>query len=354
MRSTILSVALVATSLGFGLDLRADTLFLPNTFDDRLFRYDLQPGSATLTLTLQVQRPTGMVITPWGELLVSNYTSPGSISRFLDPFGTPVPNGTIAGAGLSRPQELLFRGEELFVVNEGGGDILRFTFDATRNAVPNGAINANLNGDVRGIAYNSAGDELFVSLCCGGYRVNRYVFDVSGNASPNGFIAGSGLSSPHGMTFTNAGELLVANGDDSILRFTFDIDGSAHPNGAITGNGLNYVLDAAFGSWDELIATNNPGTVSRFTFDASGAATPSGLFSSAASYLNWLLIVPSRRPEDLVEAACPRSATYRNHGAYVSCVSQEAERLFASDMLTEFQKDAVISEAGRSEVGKRR
>ena len=53
------------------------------------------------------------------------------------------------------------------------------------------------------------------------------------------------------------------------------------------------------------------------------------------------------------EAACPRGAPYRNHGAYVSCVSHAAEGLFDDGVIAEFEKDAIVSEAGRSEVGKR-
>lgn len=359
-KAILASVFLAIAVVGLDRDAGADTLFLPSTLGataDQLFRYDVDEAGATLTLTIPVTAPTGMVMTPQGELLVANYSSPGSITRFLDPLGTPTPNGTITAPGLSLPQEMLFRGGELLVANQGGSNILRFTFDALGNAVPNGEINASLDPTIRSLAYNAATDELFVSLCCGSDRINRYVFDVSGNASANGFITGNGMNNPHGMVFTKTGELLVFNGvfgSASISRFTFAPDGSASANGIITGNGLENCLDGAFTSWEELLVANNPGTLSRFNFDASGAALPNGSFPSEASYLNWMLIVRASTPGDLIEAACPRSAPYRNHGAYVSCVSHKAESLLASGLITEFEKDAIVSEAGRSEVGKRR
>jgi hypothetical protein len=48
---------------------------------------------------------------------------------------------------------------------------------------------------------------------------------------------------------------------------------------------------------------------------------------------------------------CPCINTWKNHGAYVSCVARTAENFVASGLLTEAQKDAIVSEAGASTCG---
>jgi hypothetical protein len=88
--------------------------------------------------------PHGMVLTPWGELIVANAgqaVSPGmSLLRFtLDAQGNATPNGTISGNGLDFPIGLAFAPwGELFAVNQGTATLSRFTFDSVHAAVPNG------------------------------------------------------------------------------------------------------------------------------------------------------------------------------------------------------------------------
>jgi hypothetical protein len=88
--------------------------------------------------------PHGMVLTPWGELLVANAglaVSPGmALLRFtLDSQGNATANGTIPGNGLNLPIGLAFAPwGELFAVNQGTGTISRFTFDSAHAAVANG------------------------------------------------------------------------------------------------------------------------------------------------------------------------------------------------------------------------
>lgn len=226
----------------------ATSLFLASTTRNVLNRYDVEPtGSPTLSTHIVTPSPSGIAFGPTGELFVGNALTSDTVSRFLDPLGTPVAHGTIAGVDL--PEEILFRQGELFVVNQGGADIARFTFDSAQNASPHGVI-TGLETNERGIAWNPVTDELFVSECCGSDRIDRFVFDSSGHASPNGRITGGGLSSPHGMAFSPWGELFVANGSgDSISLFTFDVLGNASPSGTITGNGLNMPIGLRFSPW---------------------------------------------------------------------------------------------------------
>lgn len=50
--------------------------------------------------------------------------------------------------------------------------------------------------------------------------------------------------------------------------------------------------------------------------------------------------------------ACDPAATYRNHGAFVSCVAKAAEALFEAGLITEAEKDAIVEDAAQSDVGK--
>ena len=49
---------------------------------------------------------------------------------------------------------------------------------------------------------------------------------------------------------------------------------------------------------------------------------------------------------------CSVDVDWRNHGQYVSCVSHAAEELLAEGVITEEEKDAIVSAAAGSSVGK--
>ena len=66
-------------------------------------------------------------------------------------------------------------------------------------------------------------------------------------------------------------------------------------------------------------------------------------------------------PGDAVDSAgcsiaqnCPAgSDDWKNHGQYVSCVENEAELFYGEGLITEEEKDTIVSEAAQSNVGKR-
>lgn len=257
----------------------------------QVYRYEVGPtGVPTLDLIItdpSFDAPCCLAFGTTGEMFVVNrgFTgSPGngSISRFLNPAGSPLFNGTITSSSFSGPHFAVFRMGELFVAQRFGNNVLRFVFAAAGNASFNGAITSGLGGTApRGVTVNPTTGELFVTECCGVNEVNRYLFDASGNAIPNGVITGGGLSNPHDMAFSPWGELFVPNPDNnSISRFIFDAAGNASPNGQITGNGLNGPLGLDFSPWGELFVSNHfgAGGVSRWTFDTSFNAIPNGSF----------------------------------------------------------------------------
>jgi hypothetical protein len=50
---------------------------------------------------------------------------------------------------------------------------------------------------------------------------------------------------------------------------------------------------------------------------------------------------------------CPCEDAWKNHGAYVKCVVQAAEDFVVEGLLTEAEKDAIVSEAARSSCGRK-
>ena len=262
---------------------------------NEVYRYNVEPtGSPTLELTItdpSLDKPFGLAFNAIGEMFVVNrgpaFGTTGSVSRFLDPQGAPVPNGTITSSRFSFPHLAVFRNGELFIAQATGNNVVRFIFDAAGNAQFNGDLSAGLCCTApRGVTVSPTGNELFVTQCCGVSQINRYLLDASGNATPNGVITGGGLNNPHDMAFSPWSELFVANssGCHCISRFIFDAAGNASPNGQITGNGLNGPIGLDFSPWGELFVSNHfSPSVSRFTFDALFNAIPNGSFSTPAS-----------------------------------------------------------------------
>jgi hypothetical protein len=54
-----------------------------------------------------------------------------------------------------------------------------------------------------------------------------------------------------------------------------------------------------------------------------------------------------------LERECPTDGSYRNHGEYVSCVAAVAGQCVADSLISETEKGAIVSQAARSDVGKK-
>jgi hypothetical protein len=67
-------------------------------------------------------------------------------------------------------------------------------------------------------------------------------------------------------------------------------------------------------------------------------------------------------PEDAIVNAdgcsigqlCPCANNWKNHGAYVSCVAHAAEDFVDADLITEAQKNVIVSKAGQSSCGNKK
>lgn len=258
------------------------TLFISDQNGGRVLRYNVtEGGGVAFETAFDVGvGPHGIALDAGGEMFVANSFSP-SISRVLDPEGpAPTEYATITDARLvdHGPVFMTFRNDELFVAQIKGNNVLRYTFDAGGNAIPNGEIASLTGGDgTRGIRVNPATGELFVGLCCGDHRILRFLINATG-ASPNGAISDPGLAKVHDMAFSPSGELFATNYPaGTVSRFIFDASGNAIANSQIVG--FSNPIGLAFSPWGELFVSNHLNNrVDRFTFDASGNAIDNGSF----------------------------------------------------------------------------
>lgn len=80
---------------------------------------------------------------------------------------------------------------------------------------------------------------------------------------------------------------------------------------------------------------------------------PDNLDNCPGSTLGDLIDATGCSSTQLFEVHCPSSGEYRNHGQYVSCVVDEAERQVEIGLLNEEDKGSIVSTAAKSDVGKK-
>ena len=291
----------------------AATYGVPSGPTNEVYRYQVGiTGSAILDLTItdpSFDRTAGLAFSPRGELFVTNRGvtgTEGSVSRLLDPIGTPVPNGVISSSELDSPHGITFVENELLVANLLGASIARFGFDDDGNAVSTGVITEGLLNAMPNYLTVSPWGEIFLSQCCGANPINRYLFDENGAPVLNGIISSAGFENTSGLAFSPWGELFVADFyQRSISRFTFDDELNAWPNGKIATIGLDGPIGVAFSPWGELFVSNHidDGKIGRWTFDDNHNAVPNGFISSPHA-LGQIAFSPAARP--FIEVTSPR------------------------------------------------
>ncbi len=292
-----------------------------------IYRYQIgQFGGVTglpAITNSSLNAPAGLGINPNGELFVANRygvgAGNGSVSRFLDPAGTPLFNGVISN-GFNTPHGVAFRDSELLAVDSWNNRVRRYTVAANGTTTELTPITTGLAGTAPRYVRVAADNEVFVSQCnCGGQNdVRRFL--ISGETiTPNGTITGNGINNPHGIVFRSSGEMFVANYDgNSISRFTFS-NGVAIANGTITGNGLSNPVGLAFSPWGELFVANTTATlISRWTFASNGTATANGTITVPQS-VGDLIFVNSAGGQSVFVPSCT-NLTVTLSAAYTNCV----------------------------------
>jgi len=261
---------------------------------NEVYRYLVTPnGAPILDFVItdpNLDRPYGLAFSPWGELFVANRGNPwhgggnGSVVRFLNPRGVPVPNGTIQSYYFQCPHGAGFRGNELFIAQRFGSNVLRFSVKASGQASLSGMIVDNLCCTApRSVALGPDQSTLFVSECCTVHHIDYYALTSGNGAILLGVIEDVRLVNPSSLAFSPWGELFVTNTDgQNVLRYLLDQDGQWQPNGELTGNGLDGPIGLDFSPWGELFVSNlyGSGGISRWTFDPDHSPIPHGYFSS--------------------------------------------------------------------------
>ena len=258
---------------------RPVALFITDFGSGMVHRFTFQPdgGGPAPPLSFANLAALSPIVRPAPPELLVGGSGTSTITRYLTPMATPAAHGTIVGNGLSTSLgKMVFIDDELWIVNAGNSNVDRLGFDSNGTASMAGSV-ALLNG--RGIAFDPAARNVYLSQCCGTNQVLHYTVGLDHSLVAKPTLAGNGLSNPHGVLLTPWGELFVANaGDASILRFTLDALGNPTANGRIMGNGLATPIDLLMAPWGELFVTNQGGTqaVSRFTFDPAHGAVAHG------------------------------------------------------------------------------
>lgn len=268
------------------------TLFVADFVGNTVSRYALVRGeNPALTTTIALPGALSPIVLPLtGELLVGE-NQHETIARYTTPYAAPQLAGEITGNDLSMTfGKMVMVDGELWVVNPGNADVDRLAFDGQARAATTGSLPV-VNG--RGIAFDPATRDLYVTQCCGTDTILHATVDSLHDLTTLPPLTGSGLSNPHGMWLTRWGELFVVDaGANQILRFTRDTAGSLTANGAITDPSLATPIDLGLAPWDELFVTNQAsGTISRFLLDDTHAATANGTFTvPSANAIAWLAL----------------------------------------------------------------
>lgn len=87
--------------------------------------------------------------------------------------------------------------------------------------------------------------------------------------------------------------------------------------------------------------------------DIDGDGVPNAFDDCAATPVDGATDEDGCDSAQRLDARCPADGSYRNHGKYVSCVSGETDAQVSIGLLTGAEADAIVSEAARSNVGKK-
>jgi hypothetical protein len=130
-----------------------------------------------------------------------------------------------------------------------------------------------------------------------------------------------------GFTYTGIVELTVNAGD----TYGFDMSGSH-------GDRDRRLIGAL--------------TVEKIVVDSDGDGVLDDIDVCPATHEGAIVNAEGCTGLDVIEAACPADADYKNHGAFVSCVSNSVELAIEDGLITEEEGEEIVSAAAKSEVGK--
>lgn len=159
-----------------------------------------------------------------------------------------------------------------------------------------------------------------------------------------------GLGVDNGFTLYANGGLPVASGNAEGYTFQWEYSGSF---GSSLVPGVNVIA----------VALEDHGGCTAFDMEITGTPVPPVTDSDGDGVDDTADQCPGTPSGSLVDsagcsgaqnvdAACPCEGAWKNHGKYVSCVAHASEAELAAGLLTEDEKDAIVSAAGESSCGK--
>ncbi|MDD9896312.1 MAG: thrombospondin type 3 repeat-containing protein [Gammaproteobacteria bacterium] len=128
-------------------------------------------------------------------------------------------------------------------------------------------------------------------------------------------------------------------------------DGCAESQLDDDGDGVSNAIDACPATPNGEDANADGCSLSQLDTDSDGVndaidacpATPAGAVVNAEGCTGL----------DVVETACDADGDWKNHGQFVSCVSNAVDAAVDGGLLTEEEGEAIVSAAAQSDVGKK-
>ena len=188
-----------------------------------------------------------------------------------------------------------------------------------------------------GIVY-AAGSNIYITTYNWGSENSLYVYDTLKD----------------GFTYLATSPLIPSNNyrSNSVINGKLYFVGGEEP---VYDTALNTIVE-----YDP--STNQFSVIDSLSYGLLGASTTSlsgslyvvgGEVHSEPGITDSIIKIEILNPISEIEKSCPANGSYKNHGKYVSCVSKKAEEFFNSGLITEQQKNEIVSKAAKSNIGKK-
>lgn len=126
---------------------------------------------------------------------------------------------------------------------------------------------------------------------------------------------------------------------------------SGEPNGSTSENHV-YLDGGGMVDYDCCDSLYGLAEVPKTCPDSDGDGVPDASDACPGTAISALVDEHGCSGEQLVDLVCPCNGGWKNHGQYVSCVAHETAAQVQAGLLTEAQKDAIVSARAKNSCGK--
>lgn len=176
---------------------------------------------------------------------------------------------------------------------------------------------------------------------------------------------GGGVLRAQGLSATGNSLVSVSGGSFTARGASSNLGLLVLDNARVTlfGNDFNFPFGPISPSTGTITGTLQSGESIDFSFfqSRSGQIILSSFDTDDDGVLDGFDSCPGTPAREVVNTEgcaiaqlCPCDNPWKNHAAYVSCVAHTAEDFVTEDLITEAEKDAIVSEAGQSSCGKKK